>query len=404
MKRVLFVIDTLGSGGGQKSLVNFLNELDPTECNFQVDLLLFSKRGIFLSQVPCYVNLINTPREIACMFESLGSFSFWRNLCSKGLYGKLKRLIVRRKQSRLHPELNDIQLFWNLWRPFIPDLPGVYDIAIGGLEGTCSYYVMDKVRASRKVLWFHNNYADHGYNAAWDRPYFKRADKVVTISNSCLESLERAFPGLGNKFCVLGNITSRMFVLKRSREAFPDTHTKGKLNLLTVGRLVPQKGYDTLLEAAELIDAANLSNGFVWRIIGDGPLLSDIKRSIEVKGLVGKVELLGLRENPYPYIAACDVFVQTSRYEGKSVVLDEAKALCKPIVVTDYPTAKDSITNGVNGIICEMNGNGVAAAVQRLAGCNGLKAHLTAALESDETPLGSTLDDYLTIYFGEHND
>lgn len=60
MKRVLFVIDTLGSGGGQKSLVNFLNELDPKECNFQVDLLLFSKRGIFLSQVPSYVNLINT--------------------------------------------------------------------------------------------------------------------------------------------------------------------------------------------------------------------------------------------------------------------------------------------------------------------------------------------------------
>lgn len=195
-----------------------------------------------------------------------------------------------------------------------------------------------------------------------------------------------------------------MCVLKRSREVLPDTHTKGKLNLLTVGRLVPQKGYDILLEAAELIDAANLSNGFVWRIIGDGPLLSDIKRSIEVKELAGKVELLGLRENPYPYIAACDVFVQTSRYEGKSVVLDEAKALCRPIVVTDYPTAKDSITNGVNGIICAMNGNGVADAVLRLSDSDSLKAHLTGTLESDETPLGSTLDDYLTIYFGDHND
>ena len=85
MKRILFVIDTLGSGGGQKSLVNFLNELDPEVHDLQVDLLLFARRGIFLNQVPNYVELIETPREIVCMFESLGSLSFWRNLCPKGL-------------------------------------------------------------------------------------------------------------------------------------------------------------------------------------------------------------------------------------------------------------------------------------------------------------------------------
>lgn len=404
MKRVLFVIDTLGSGGGQKSLVNFLNELDPEEHGLQIDLLLFARRGLFLEQVPSYVEFIKTPREIACMFESLGSSFFWRNLCARGLYGKLKRLITRRTQRRSHPELDGMQIFWDLWRPLIPNLPGEYDVAIGGLEGACSYYVMDKVCSSRKVLWFHNNYADHGYNATWDQPYFERADKVVTISDTCLESIGQAFPGFVDKFCVLGNITSRALVRKRAQEAVSDARAEGKLNLLTVGRLMPQKGYDILLEAAEIIDAARLSHGFVWRIIGDGPQYTDIKRSIDEHGLTGKIELLGLRENPYPYIAACDVFVQTSRYEGKSVVLDEAKVLCRPIVVTDYPTAKDSIANGENGIICEMNGSGVANAVLRLAGSDELKACLTASLESDETPLGSTLDDYLAVYLGGQND
>lgn len=404
MKRILFVIDTLGSGGGQKSLVNFLNELDPEVHDLQVDLLLFARRGIFLNQVPNYVELIETPREIVCMFESLGSLSFWRNLCPKGLYGKFKRLATRRVWRRERPELNDMQLFWELWRPLMPDLPGEYDIAIGGLEGTCSYYVMDKVRASRKVLWFHSNYSDHGYEAGWDRPYFESADKVVTISDTCLESLQRAFPGFGDKFCVLGNITSRALVRKRAKEAVTDARVEGKLNLLTVGRLVPSKGYDILLEAAKRIDAAKLSGGFVWRIIGDGPQRSEIERHINANNLVGKVELLGLRENPYPYIAACDILVQTSRYEGKSIVLDETKALCRPIVVTDYPTAKDSITSGENGIICEMDGDGVADAVLHLVDSDGLRACLTVTLESDETPLGSTLDDYLAVYLGDQND
>ncbi len=401
MKRVLFVMDTLGSGGGQKSLVNFLNELSPNEQDLQVDLLLFSRRGLFLGQLPSYVNVIDPPREVACMFEPLGFGAFWQNLCPKGLYGKLKRLAVRKAQRRSRPELHDIQLFWDLWRPLIPELPGGYDVAVGCLEGTCSYYVMDKVDAKRKVLWFHNNYADHGYDAAWDRTYFQCADKVVTISETCLESLGRAFPGLENKLCVLGNITSRTLVRKRAQEPFLDVRTERGLNLLTVGRLMPQKGYEILIEAAQAIDAAGLPWGFVWRIIGDGPQRAEIERSIEANELSGKVELLGLRENPYPYMAACDVFVQTSRYEGKSVVLDEAKALCKPIVVTDYQTAKDSITNGKNGIICEMNGAAVAATVLRLADDEGLRARLTADLESDTSPLGSTLDDYLDVYLDD---
>ena len=96
--------------------------------------------------------------------------------------------------------------------------------------------------------------------------------------------------------------------------------------------------------------------------------------------------------------------MQTSRYEGKSIVLDETKALCRPIVVTDYPTAKDSITSGENGIICDMDGDGVADAVLHLVDSDGLRACLTVTLESDETPLGSTLDDYLAVYLGDQND
>lgn len=395
MKKVLFVIDTLGSGGGQKSLINFLNELDPKAYGLQVDLLLFAKRGLFLGQLPDYVNVLPTPKEVACMFEPLGSPDFRKNLCPKGLYGKLRRLATKSSDHSKHPELHDIQLFWNLWRPLIPDLPGEYDVAVGGLEGTCDYYVMDKVRARRKVLWFHNNYADHGYNAGFDKPYFEQADKVVTISDVCLQSLENAFPDLKGKFCVLGNITSRSTIQRLSLEYVEDAHTAGVTNILTIGRFYPQKGYDLLLDAAERLDL-----DFRWRIIGDGPQRQAIERRVKASHLDGKVVLMGLRSNPYPYIKACDVFVQTSRYEGKSVVIDEAKALCRPIVVTDYATARDAVEDGVNGVVCGMSGEAIADAVGLLMSNRGLRDSLVHELEADRGCLGSSIDDYISTYLG----
>jgi glycosyltransferase involved in cell wall biosynthesis len=77
------------------------------------------------------------------------------------------------------------------------------------------------------------------------------------------------------------------------------------------------------------------------------------------------VKLLGIRENPYPYIAQCDIFVQPSRFEGKSVVLDEARILCKPIVVTNYATVYDQIDDS-NGCIVKMDGKSIAEGIKEL--------------------------------------
>ncbi len=65
--------------------------------------------------------------------------------------------------------------------------------------------------------------------------------------------------------------------------------------------------------------------------------------------------LLGKKENPYPYIKACDIYVQPSRYEGKSITVREAQILCKPVIVTNYPTASSQIQDGVDGIIVPMD-------------------------------------------------
>ncbi len=76
--------------------------------------------------------------------------------------------------------------------------------------------------------------------------------------------------------------------------------------------------------------------------------------------MTDSVILLGKKENPYPYIKACDIYVQPSRYEGKSVTVREAQMLCKPVVVTAYPTAASQIIDGVDGVIVPLDNEGCA--------------------------------------------
>ena len=96
-----------------------------------------------------------------------------------------------------------------------------------------------------------------------------------------------------------------------------------------------------------------------WFLIGYGDD-SLIRQRIQEAGMEDFVVILGKRSNPYPYIKACDIYAQPSRYEGKSVTVREAQILCKPVIVTDYPTAKSQINNNIDGVIVPMDNDGCA--------------------------------------------
>ncbi|MDY5022376.1 MAG: glycosyltransferase, partial [Blautia sp.] len=131
-----------------------------------------------------------------------------------------------------------------------------------------------------------------------------------------------------------------------------------------IGRLSEQKGFDIALKAAKNMKEKNFK--FVWYIIGEG---SDLNMLLEMRkeyNLIEEVVFLGAKKNPYYYIKNCDVFVQTSRFEGKSIVLDEAMILNKPIVVTNYTTVTSSITNGENGTIVEINPDDICEGIIKL--------------------------------------
>ena len=78
------------------------------------------------------------------------------------------------------------------------------------------------------------------------------------------------------------------------------------------------------------------------------------------------VIILGKKENPYPYIKACDIYVQPSRYEGKSVAVREAQILGKPIIITNYPSSSSQIKNGYDGIVVPLENSACAERIKEV--------------------------------------
>ena len=166
-------------------------------------------------------------------------------------------------------------------------------------------------------------------------------------------------------------------------------------NILSVGRLWNQKGFDLAIDAAAVLKQQGID--FAWYIIGEGSLRAPLQKQIDALGLSDCFLLLGTRENPYPYMKHCDMLVQPSRYEGKSVVLDEAKMLCVPIVATAYPTVGDQIVDGKEGVITEMSAQGIADGILRIMKDEQLRNRLKTYLSEHEYGNQNEIRKYMKI-------
>ena len=362
MKKLLFVIPSLDSGGGEKALVNLLNTLDYNKVS--VTLLLFKKQGLFLNLVPNQVEIKTIE----------GNYShFTKSIFPSVLYFLSKfnfKLIAHRKFyffKRFFIKSNPVfeQQSWTNISKSIPVLTEKYDVAISFLEKASLYYSVDKVTATKKMAWIHTNYSNSGLNPNFDANYFKKVDTIVTVSSECDENFKQNFPALKSKSVVIHNIVSNSIVQKLAEITVNDsTFQPNNFTIITVARLSEEKGIDLAVETCKLLVEKN--NKVKWYIIGDGKERKNIEGLIEKYNLQNNFFLLGLKENPYYFVNKATIYVQPSRYEGKSIAIDEAKILCKPIVTTNYTTAKDQIETGVNGIISGNNPKELALDIENV--------------------------------------
>lgn len=354
-KKILIVMMNLYNGGAEKSLVNLLGVIDYNI--YDIDLLLFQKKGMFLNQIPDKVNILETPDDLHYLYNmnaKIGQCLFSHILLfTVQLLGKLFMLLNRYDSKR-----KKRQLRWKyIYKKHISCLPQKYDIALGYIEGEPSYYVIDKVTAIKKYIWVHNDYSKTGLDKNLDYPYFICADKIVTISNKCVDILKKEFPDVKQKVVLLPNISSKKYLVERAKQNFDIEFRPQTFKVLSIGRLTEQKGFDMAIEAASILKEKHVD--YQWIIIGEGKQLHKLQSMIKRYGLDYYVLLVGAKENPYPYMQEADILVQSSRYEGKSVVLDEAKMLGLPVVATNYPTVWDQVSDDW-GYVTEMNAVSIA--------------------------------------------
>ncbi len=376
-KKVLFIIGSLQSGGVSKSMVSLLNAWDTEK--YETSLLLCCKDGdIFSEYLSKNIQLIYNP----VIEHVMGGFSSLKWLLAHGYFllclGVLLRLILSRISRPLASELIARMM------PVVSNVH--YDLIVDYGGQQLLYYMVNKLSATKKVSFFHSDYSKWSFYYNADKKYYPLVDHIFTISQICVDSLKHFFPNCADRVSIMENISSPTVIRQQSLESIGEfkkqidqMKANGNTILCTIGHICRGKGFDFAIEASDILKRDGIN--FKWIFIGK-VLEEDLLKLIADKELDDNILLVGIQSNPYPYIGLSDIVVHPSRFEGKSIALDEAKILCKPIVVTNFSTVGDQFENGRNGTICEMSGKAVANAIIELINNPNLQDSYRMYLES----------------------
>lgn len=244
-----------------------------------------------------------------------------------------------------------------------------YDLAVSFL--TPHYFVRDKVKARKKVAWIHTDYSQIKIDVKSELAMWEKYDKIVSISKDVTRSFLHIFPTLKDKVVEIQNIMPIKSINKQVNEAEyeKEMFDDGSIKLLSIGRFCKAKNFDNVPIICKLIRDAGLN--VKWYLIGFGGDEELIRQKIHDVSMEEFVIILGKKDNPYPYIKNCDIYIQPSRFEGNAVTVHEAQLLKKPVVITNYETAKSQLKDGIDGIIVPMNNEKCAQGIVEL-----LKDHI----------------------------
>ena len=381
----------LGSGGAEKALVTLLNLFDYE--TYDVDLFLFRRQGLFLPNVPPQVNVIDGGKDYE-LFDGSAS------ACIKSSVKKLNfSLAANRMKYAKALESDDKATVWSCIKKALAKIDKHYDAAIAYLEGNSIYYCVDCVDADVKIGYVHNDYNGLGLDKNFDRPYFEKLNYLVSVSDECVNVLKEIFPEFENKIKLMLNIVSPTILETLGKENAEEYKNISAKKLLTIGRFSSQKGYDMAVSAAKIL--SDKGYDFKWFAIGKGQLEDQIKEQIKSLGLEEKFILLGERANPYPYTKNCDIYVQPSYFEGKSIAIDEAKIFAKPIVCTSFPTVYDQLTDGETALLAEINAESIAEKIEVLLNSDELCRTLSDNLKKEKAGNEEEIDKFYALPEGK---
>ena len=389
-RKLLFVTEALWIGGIETALMNLLNRLDQRK--YALTCLVLRGELDLKGRLPEGCRLLVADREEKGSFSTSYDFAWLYHLTE-----------VPKAPSRRHKAL-----MWAVpvlrWMENRLYIRYVRENLKQEQFDTCIIYsdraaetAVRAVMADRFLLFYHRA----AMETAWhDEIAYRRAEKIIAVSRKSAEQLRKYRSKYRDKVVAVQNLTETETVrcLAAENRVLPDEG----FHLVTCGRLAEQKGIDWAIRACRNLVAEGYED-IHWWILGEGPLRDALTVQIKEAGIGDHFHLLGAKENPYPYVAAANLYVQPSRAENYSVAVLEAKALCRPILAT-IPAAEEQIRSGENGLLCEPDPEAIARGIRYLYTHREEMAKFVRALENDdpEAENRQIMDSLCRLFDGEN--
>lgn len=363
-KSILIVTHALELGGAERSLIGLLGALDPDV--WDIDLFLLRQEGELMSEIPEYVNLLPEVSSYTVLARPMKDTLKEGHLLLTG--ARLTGKLAARRYMKRHGHKDSMVPLEYSHKYTCPLMPAIqpektYDLAVSFL--TPHYFVAKKVSAKRKIAWIHTDYSRVQLNMDSETAMWNAYDYIASISESVTDGFAQVFPALKDKIVVIENILPEKLIRRQATEPCIDMIRQGKEKiLLSIGRFCHAKNFDQVPAVCRQIVKAGID--IRWYLIGFGGDEALIRQRIAEAGMEEHVIILGKKTNPYPYISACDLYVQPSRYEGNCVCVREAQMLGKPVVITRYATSASQLEEDVDGVIVPMDNEGCAEGIRKL--------------------------------------
>lgn len=355
MKKILFVINTMGRAGAEMALLELLRALKQKDV--ELSLFVLTGQGEMIDKLPEGVTLLNKDYHNVSVLSAEGKkvlaksslkALFKRGNCIRLLPYMLKNLLPMLKNKKILPD----KLLWRCFSDAAPRFEEEFDLAVAYIEGGSTYYVMDHVNAKKKVAFFHTDYERAGYTRELDKECYLMYDNIFPISIGGKETFLKYYPECTEQTKVFNNLINceRIREMADNGQGFTDIFEG--IRILSIGRLVPLKEFDKSIEAMKLIKEKGINAR--WYVLGDGEMRTLLEEQIKEFDLENYFFLLGVTDNPYTYLKQADIYVHVSRYEGKSIAIQEAQVLERPILVSNCSGNREQVIHGVDGLICEL--------------------------------------------------
>lgn len=364
MKKILFVVNTMGRAGAEKALLELLKSLEGS--GYDLSLYVIMGQGEMIGELPPYVRLLNRRYSGESVLTERGKRIMAKTVCAaffknghffRKLGNALKICLDMRKRGRIQPD----KLLWRVLSDGAERFDEKFDLAVAYLEGASAYYVSDHVNAVRKCGFVHIDYESAGYTKMMDQNCWDRFDRIFMVSGEAKEHFLKVYPEYGEKSAVFPNIIDQEEIRRKGTLAGGFTDNYEGCRLLTVGRLTYQKAYDVAIDAMKIIKDAGYRAR--WYVLGEGDQRKSLEKKIAGLGLQKEFVFLGAVDNPYPYYAQADLYIHATRFEGKSIAIQEAQTLGCPIIASDCNGNREQITDGKDGLLCKLTPQAVADAV-----------------------------------------